>query len=152
MHGGMLDGMTDGPTKNYVPLFIGAITVVAVTMIVCLTILSLQKADATEISRLLNTTLNFVAPIIGGGGLLVGIQARNQAAQAAEAARVTALQTNGALDLRIQSAVARALTASGQPPLTPASPSPPPPSPGQHLRTPGQADPLAGPGADAPLR
>ncbi len=104
---GMLDGMHSGPTKSHVPWFIGAVAVVAVALIVCLTVLSALGADSTEVSRLLNTALNFIGPIVSGGAYL-------RASQAAEASRQTVTQTNGDLDRRIEAALEKALRRQDQ--------------------------------------
>lgn len=84
-------------------------TVVSVVFIVCLTVLAMEGKSSEDLSRLLNTGLNVVGVLLGGGALWrVGTAAR-EASGARQEARTAAEQTNGALDARMAAAVHRVL-------------------------------------------
>lgn len=85
-------------------------TVVAVTFIICLTLLAMEGKSSEDLSRLLNTGLNVLGVLLGGGALWrVGTAAREASGARQEAAQAAA-QTNGALDARIEAAVQRAIS------------------------------------------
>ena len=89
-------------------IILGA-TVTAVTFIICLTVLALEGKQSEDLSSLLNTGLNVLGVLLGGGALWrVGTAAREASGARAEA-RQAAHQTNGGLDERIRTAVAAVL-------------------------------------------
>lgn len=79
-------------------------TLLAVTVLGCLTFLAATGADATNVIQVVNTAINFVTLGAAGSAVAVG-------ASAAASSRTAVQQTNGALDARIQAGVAQALAA-----------------------------------------
>lgn len=77
-------------------------TVVTITLIGCITVLSVYSRSTDDLFRFLNTILN-------GAGVLSGLGAFLYAGAAAKSSQVAAQQTNGSLDERIQTAVHKAL-------------------------------------------
>jgi len=84
--------MSKLPTAAWICL-----TVAFMTVVVAFVILSNNGTDATEFRSFLNTILNLVGLLLGGGALAFAGQA--------------AKQTNGNLDARIKQAVQAALDA-----------------------------------------
>jgi len=82
--------------------FIIAGTILGVTLIIAMTVLSYADKDSTELRSLINTVLNAVSVILSGGAVVFARNAQTNAAIAAE-------QTNGAMDPRMEQAVARVL-------------------------------------------
>lgn len=78
------------------------ITVFAMTVVLSFAALAWKSGDMTELRSLINTLFNFGTLILSGGSLLAAGASARSADQAAR-------QTNGELDKRIQTAVARAI-------------------------------------------
>jgi hypothetical protein len=79
-------------------------TFLAATVLGCLTFLAATGSDATNLIQIVNTVLNFATLGVAGSAVAVG-------ASAAASSKTAAIQTNGALDGRIRSAVVTALEA-----------------------------------------
>jgi hypothetical protein len=105
--------MEDMNLRTSAPWIIAGVTVVAVALIVCLTLLALEGKSSDDLSRLMNTALNLVTLLGVGGSWLTSRRASVDAAGAREEARTAAEQTNGQLDTRIRDAVAAALASRG---------------------------------------
>ena len=78
------------------------LTVVAITVILSFAALAWKSGDMSELRSLVNTIVNIATLALTGGALVVGGAAARSADQAAR-------QTNGALDARIEEAVAKAI-------------------------------------------
>ncbi len=90
-------------------------------IIICATVLCLgvlgayvflanQGKDAAEISRFVNTLLNFAMILVGSVGAVAAGAAAKSSAEAKQVAEKAVEQTNGSLDTRIQSAISSALS------------------------------------------
>lgn len=79
-------------------------TVIGLAFVGATTYLSHTGGDATELSRLINTLLNFASVILSGGAFAT-------AAAAATSAHNTEKQTNGQLKQNVSDAVAEAVAA-----------------------------------------
>lgn len=88
-------------------------TLVAVTFIVCLTVLASMGKTSEDLSRILNSGLNLLTIILAGGAYWRAGRADNQAAGARTEARAAAEQTNGALEPRIAAVVRAELERAG---------------------------------------
>lgn len=103
----------DDVIKSNMTALIAAGTLLAAVIVGCMTLLILNGKSTEDIRALLNTVMNFVSILLGGGAMVFARQANASAGQAAQ-------QTNGELDARIRSAVTAALEdsqrGSGVPP------------------------------------
>ena len=77
-------------------------TVVFLTIIAAFVFLSVTGSDATEFRAFINTVMNAAAVVLAGTGAVA-------AGVAAKSAGTAVKQTNGALDGRIETAIAQAL-------------------------------------------
>lgn len=108
--GGMTDPVQPVPaSKVPVVAIVWAGTVLSVILLVCLTILAWADKDSEAITRVVNTLLNFVGLLVGGGAFVFSRNAARNAEAATHNSAAAAVQTNGGLEQRIQAAVTAAL-------------------------------------------
>jgi hypothetical protein len=95
----------EGQKKAPVPMAVLIVcgTVIAITVILCLTVLSYYGKDASEVRSLVNTVVNLATLILSGGAFVVS-------GAGYRSAKTTEENTNGSLDTRITKAVRAALT------------------------------------------
>ncbi len=91
-----------GVVKANLTVLVVCGTVLAIVLIGAMTYLSLNEKSADDLRGLVNTAFNLINLILTGGAVAFARQAQTNAGVAAQ-------QTNGALDVRIERAIARAL-------------------------------------------
>lgn len=84
-------------------------TILAVSVLAAYVYLANAGKDAAEISRFVNTLLNFAMILIGSVGAVAAGSASKTASEAKQAAEQAVSQTNGQLDQRIEAAILSAL-------------------------------------------
>ncbi len=96
-------------------------TILALAVLASYVFLANSGKDAAEISRFVNTLLNFAMLVIGSIAAVTGSAAAKASQEARDSAQQTVSQTNGALDARIETAIVNALErqANGETPAIP---------------------------------
>lgn len=84
-------------------------TILAVSVLAAYVYLANAGKDAAEISRFVNTLLNFAMLLIGSVGAVAAGSAARTSQEAKDAAEQAVSQTNGQLDARIETAILSAL-------------------------------------------
>lgn len=97
--------MEDMNARSYAPWIIAGVTVVAVALIVCLTLLALEGKASEDLSRLMNSALNVITLLGVGGSWVTAAQAKASAVGAQSQARVVAEQTDEQLTGRVAAAM-----------------------------------------------
>jgi len=85
-------------------------TILAISVLGAYVFLANSGKDAAEISRFVNTLLNFAMILVGSVGAVAAGAAAKSSEQAKDAAQTAVSQTNGQLDVRIQTAIESALS------------------------------------------
>ncbi len=91
------------------PILVVCATAILIAILGAYVFLSANGKDAAEISRFVNTILNFGMIVLTGVGVTAAGAAAKTSTEAKEAAEQAVKQTNGDLDARITTAIETAL-------------------------------------------